>query len=288
LNKGNSLRNTLFEQLKKSYPGLFDKIDIEKTTNSELLNILNDVNRSYERRISLSKNALEQQSLDKEQDYTMGIIGRAQQQLDYMKKGHTGFFETGMFSPYMEGFDNEQIRGWGFDEKSKSGLKAFIDYGLKDVDRIQKSKVGILMEQKREENQGLLSDAQKVLNDGSLKGTLKNNFRDLIVTTLRKFNAGTAVQDDFEKLKSFMPGGSELASNITKKKKKDLVDKDNSDNSITKGITGGGPRVININGVKFTDKIEIHSTTMGEGVGQLENRLQEMFLRILNSGASVQ
>lgn len=53
-------------------------------------------------------------------------------------------------------------------------------------------------------------------------------------------------------------------------------------------ITSGGPRVININGVKFTDKIELHLTNAKEGVYNLELQLQEMFLRILNSGAVLQ
>jgi hypothetical protein len=46
--------------------------------------------------------------------------------------------------------------------------------------------------------------------------------------------------------------------------------------------------VININGVKFTDKIELHLTNAKEGVYNLELQLQEMFLRILNSGAVLQ
>lgn len=53
-------------------------------------------------------------------------------------------------------------------------------------------------------------------------------------------------------------------------------------------ITSGGPRVININGVKFTEKIELHVTNAKEGLYDLELKLQEMFLRILNSGAVIQ
>ena len=57
---------------------------------------------------------------------------------------------------------------------------------------------------------------------------------------------------------------------------------------VAASITGGGPRVININGVKFTDKIEFHVANMIEGTQEVERKLEEMFLRILNSGASVQ
>ncbi|MFT3750967.1 MAG: tape measure protein [Agriterribacter sp.] len=55
-----------------------------------------------------------------------------------------------------------------------------------------------------------------------------------------------------------------------------------------KGITSGGPRVINISGVKFTDKIEIHTTTAGEAIDELEEKFRMMFARLLNSGAAVQ
>ena len=70
--------------------------------------------------------------------------------------------------------------------------------------------------------------------------------------------------------------------------KKQENDGDSGNDSISKGITGGGPRVININGVKFTDKVEIHAQTMNQGFEEAERKLEEMFLRILNSGASVQ
>jgi hypothetical protein len=53
-------------------------------------------------------------------------------------------------------------------------------------------------------------------------------------------------------------------------------------------ITSGGPRIININGVKFTDKIELHILSAKEGLSELEAHMQEMFLRILNSGAALQ
>lgn len=65
-------------------------------------------------------------------------------------------------------------------------------------------------------------------------------------------------------------------------------DKNKPGKSVASSIAGGGPRVININGVKFTDKIEMHVATMGEGIDQIESKFEEMFLRILNSGASVQ
>lgn len=54
------------------------------------------------------------------------------------------------------------------------------------------------------------------------------------------------------------------------------------------GIAGGGPRVININGVKFADNINIHSSGGRTAMQNTEDQLSEMFLRVLNSGAALQ
>ncbi|THU36913.1 hypothetical protein FAM09_18290 [Niastella caeni] len=58
-------------------------------------------------------------------------------------------------------------------------------------------------------------------------------------------------------------------------------------NKTAGSIASGGPRVININGVKFADKIEMHVLSAKEGFRDLEVHMQEMFLRILNSGAAI-
>jgi hypothetical protein len=63
---------------------------------------------------------------------------------------------------------------------------------------------------------------------------------------------------------------------------------ENTANKTAGEIAGGGPRVININGVKFAEKIEISVINAKEGINHLEAQLQEMFLRILNMGAAVQ
>lgn len=61
-----------------------------------------------------------------------------------------------------------------------------------------------------------------------------------------------------------------------------------SGGEVAKGITGGGPRVVNINGVKFTDKVELHSTTMEAGIDDMMKLMEQYFLRLLNSGAQLQ
>ena len=63
-------------------------------------------------------------------------------------------------------------------------------------------------------------------------------------------------------------------------------DKDKS--SLASSIAGGGPRVINISIGKMVEKLEVHAASMAEGMNDMERQVQEVFLRVLNSGASVQ
>ena len=60
------------------------------------------------------------------------------------------------------------------------------------------------------------------------------------------------------------------------------------DGGVVGGITSGGPRIININGVKFIEKLEIHSASATEGFKEMEPKLEEMLLRLLYSGAKMQ
>lgn len=57
---------------------------------------------------------------------------------------------------------------------------------------------------------------------------------------------------------------------------------------VASGITGGGPRVINVTIGKMVEKIEIHALSTDEGLERIDRKVEEQFLRILNSGASVQ
>lgn len=55
----------------------------------------------------------------------------------------------------------------------------------------------------------------------------------------------------------------------------------------TRGITGGGPRVINVHINKMVEKIELHTNTLTEGLNEIESKVEETLLRILNSGSAV-
>lgn len=78
------------------------------------------------------------------------------------------------------------------------------------------------------------------------------------------------------------------AASVGKDKKRTDVSAETADAGVGKSVVSGGPRTISIHGVKFTDKIEIHANSTDEGMKQAERRLEEMFLRLLNSGAHVE
>lgn len=54
LNEGNAMRVDMLNTLKTKYPEFLSSIDAEKATNKELLDILNQVNKSYKDRIGLA------------------------------------------------------------------------------------------------------------------------------------------------------------------------------------------------------------------------------------------
>ena len=60
------------------------------------------------------------------------------------------------------------------------------------------------------------------------------------------------------------------------------------DDDTAKGIAKGGPRVINITINKLVEKIDIHSSSVKEGLNDAAEMIKEPFLRMLYSGAKMQ
>lgn len=58
--------------------------------------------------------------------------------------------------------------------------------------------------------------------------------------------------------------------------------------STARGIAGGGPRIINIHINKLVEKLEVHAVNVDEGLKNMEDKIEEHLLRVLNSGAAVQ
>ena len=162
-----------------------------------------------------------------------------------------------------------------FREKEIQSLTRVYDAYSKDVAKIQ----------------------SKILADLGFKGKFSfedaqdkiDYFKDRVSpATFKKYNESRIQQ---ENIRSMIKGASQfldtkLSGLFTNKKENNTTTTSNE--SVAKDITSGGPRVININGVKFAEKIEFHVANMAEGAEQALTTFEDMFLRVLNSGAIIQ
>lgn len=83
-------------------------------------------------------------------------------------------------------------------------------------------------------------------------------------------------------------GGSSGLSDIWAGMKGSFGGGGGEDGGVSRGIAGGGPRVINIHINKMVEKIDVSAATIDESLTDLEQKFETMFLRVLNSGASIQ
>jgi hypothetical protein len=206
------------------------------------------------------------------------------------------------------GFASKYITGWGqlFDnmgEKLKGFGKAITYYIVDRMKELLKGVIGIgkaLMHFFREEWSEAWETGKNAVQD--LSGVKSSN--KLIKETFKisglKFDA-KQLKKDFTSLK-------DKFSNATGKKGvtgdygKDVVGKfgnstvnpsgDGKETSTSgiAGITGGGKKQthITINLDKLQDTTEIHTVSLDEGIEESEDRLIEMFLRVLNSANQIQ
>lgn len=82
-------------------------------------------------------------------------------------------------------------------------------------------------------------------------------------------------------------GGKKSMLDYGKEKLKDLVGNTPLDTSgakdATKGITGGGVRNLTINVAKFFDDLNFNTQTTNEGIQDVEAKVMDMFMRVVNS-----
>lgn len=147
-------------------------------------------------------------------------------------------------------------------------------------------------------NQGLIDRVMGMYNNDSYKSIIKTPQDQHEFESAAKYFglSGGLAQNvhkgnpywyvDYDKLNKMITPS--MAASGDNKEDKNVLKNLNTVDSVAKGVTSGGPRTININGVKFADKIEIHVDSLQQGIDKTEDKLNEMFLRTLNSGASVQ
>lgn len=249
-NQHNDVRLALLNKLKGTYPDVFGSIDTEKIKNKELLDILKQVNGQYDRRIDL---AIAQNRVNKLEEQANKQF---KQLLDYTEK----YQESG--GKYYKG-DMESAR-WRYDQTQMKLLSAQSNNEVAQlVDRVK-------------------TVTSFIADPSKMKG-LKQKEQQELMALQKGFASGKRTMADLERAESIIS-----PSSINTNTPVGSGGGTGENKSTERAIAGSGPRVINIHGVKFMDTLQLYTTNLTEGSEAIKAQLEEMFLRVLNSGARVQ
>ncbi len=250
VNQNNDVRLALLNKLKGTYPDVFGSIDVEKIKNKELLEILKQVNGQYDRRIDL---ALAQNRVNKLEE-------QGGEQFKQLLK-YTEKYQASGGKYYG---DKVQIYRRAYETTQQKLLSAQSNNEVAQlVDRVK-------------------SVSEFIADPTKMKG-LKAAQQSELMNLQKGFASGKRSIADLERAESIIS-----PSKITTNTPTGGTGDGGNGKSTDRAIAGSGPRIINIHGVKFMDKLELHTTNLGEGSEAIRAHLEEMFLRVLNSGARVQ
>lgn len=254
-NTTNQRRLDIFQELKANYPGIVADIKNEKEAIDKLIPSLD----SY-----LGKRYMASGVLKIKQQYAddLKAVDEASQRIPETHGQATAFAAVlaGKYGVDTKGLSAGQLQGAviaKLQSRLRSGNVSYDNIGDMPIEHKELNNLDGLITENRE--------AQR-LYDTHINGA--NKAREAV--------------DRFNKIMGITP-----AAGTVGRKGDDGNDAGGED--IAGGIARGGPRIININGgVKFTDKFEMHVTEFKGGVEQVEEVFQDMLLRLLHSGASVQ
>lgn len=291
LNEGNSTRKVLLNELVHDYPDLFKGINTERIYNSELLARLNDVNSAYNKRIGLAQAAYNADVAKDELAGKQQLADKVLKQIAYFKQHPDE--QNGMLSPY------KYLSLWQVHQIQTAAPGMFSYFNAGSAAGLQDYYNNILLPQlTKATGNSINTDLNNIFLQAFNLAQNPQGLKD-------KFGSNTTAMQNFLNLahqiqryggRFHTPGGVGFANAINAAMNPSIATGGNggggNNNTTTSDIgraaASGGPRVININGVKFADKIEIHGENMQDAYAKSETKMQEMYLRILNSGASVQ
>ncbi|MES1224420.1 MAG: tape measure protein, partial [Bacteroidota bacterium] len=299
LNQGNDLRKNLLQNLVTKYPDLFKNIDVEKTTNADLLVTLNKINDAYEKRIGLAssdiiidtqKQAAKEAQTEYQKYATMVELYRRgdEKSVALARSMAPGWRRVGSYVGNMFGssLGTKQTR---MDEANWAQSQMNVAKGNLDSSQQALMKEGQIRLNKSitatfQDAMSFMKDSQAMSEAFGTNKDLKNEFHRIVKDTAAKVKAGTATEDDMTRLKNSMSPSS------IKSGKKDTVTAPDAPGSAARSITSGGPRNIYISGVnmKLADKIEVRTDDAESFLKEMEPKMEDMWLRILNSGSNVQ
>jgi tape measure domain-containing protein len=295
LNEGNATRHSLINSLVKSYPSLFGGIDSEGVKNEELLRRLKLVNKEYGERIRLAQSAYNADVANDQLNEIMGRAERVRKQIAYYKNNPdkegtwTGNFK---YLNLRDALSGAQIT-------NASGLEAYYNRTLIPALRnAENAKISADRDKVVEQNLATVSKVRAMT--GNAEAMKLISAYDAWVSSVTGGQAWPGLTNnysrksggfDFSSFSKFVTPGkiaNEGAGLMGGVGFSSIGGSKSSSDEIGRSIASGGPRVININGVKFADKIELHADSLNQGMNDLQAELEKMFLRLLNSGAYLQ
>jgi tape measure domain-containing protein len=296
LNEGNDFRGQLLQQLNAKYPDLFKNIDTEKVKNSDLLTTLKQINDEYGKKISLASSDLIIDTNKKEAQDQLAEYTRLNTIVTLLKRGDAASLQTAAkYRTFGEAVRDQLDRDGTSTLRYYATQAHLAQYHMGVANNVVSNEGKI-----KESNQFqyTLDDAYNLARDSKrvkeLFGTNSKGMDEFmkLAANISKVSEngaywhynthgnGMAFAQQLRDLMS-NPNGAEV------KKQGTGGDGTLGGGGTSKGIAGGGARTINISGVNFkvADKVTVNNQGDME---TMERKLQEMFLRVLNSGASLQ
>lgn len=297
LNEGNDFRRQLLQNLTNKYPDLFKGMDTEKAKNSELLDLLNNVNLAYEKRAGLASSDLVISSNNKEIAALQKIAEHNLTVYGHIQRGNWSQARKEM--TWWEGLTTD--KKWGNGER-------FLADGQEALSKIKELQSQNAIEggiKRNLENQTLFEDAMKLANNQQQlmsmfpKESDRNAFRRELNSKMVDYNTFKSSKGlidgfslgNFENLRAMMGKRTNNAGDIKSGGENGVgsfSSLGNSSGDIARAITGSGPRVINIKMDNMVGKIEINSAAPQDAYKEVEKKVGEVFMRLLNSGSNLQ
>lgn len=300
LNQGNEMRGLLLSNLMAKFPDLFSNINKETVTNGELLAMLNDVNAAYEKRIGLASS-----------DLIIDTNNKA------LREAQADFTKFSTVSELLRRGDSESIKtaktllSW----KDKAGLSVGMSFGsptqndavaiaaaAKQAQAIILQSQGNIFKETKikasKEFENTITDAYALRNNSAKMKELfggdqgrQKEFMEL-TNQLRfsngKYYTGGGGLAYAEKLKNIMTPGGATAGAIGGGATPSGAGTKAGGESVGRALAGGGPRVINVTIGKMVENLNITPAPFNESMEEVQTKVEDILLRVLNSGSRVQ
>ena len=287
LNEKSVVRAQLMDQLKAKYPDFYGEIDKEKTKNQELLNILDRVNKAYDKRIDLADHAFAGQVQKDEANDLLGLARRLRMQAAYDKDHHGILDRTKYLTSADRFFGVRDIKGYSGQDLHSGGLIQLANLAEKQAQGLTVQAAGNDAYVNSAKNADLMREAFGLANDPKQQKTLwgaafKKNMPEFAkeMGNMRRMYSenggmftGSFLNYDYSKLRGLVHPDGSGTSDLSA-----VADDGGSK------ITGGGNRqvIINLNAPMIKDQV-FHVGTMAEAKEYSFEAQEDMLLRLVQS-----